>query len=98
MVNNLGPVLETSLLPGEKVAVRTRRVLSRKGRSVVRVRLFGECSLGWLDALMLWGASVEVFVCQGGNVKHLIDLLYPDVHVAPRRRLIIYLLFKTGTA
>jgi hypothetical protein len=27
----LGPVLETPLLPGERVAVRRRRVLSRKG-------------------------------------------------------------------
>jgi hypothetical protein len=53
MINNLGPVLETLLLPGELVAVRTRRVLSRKGRSVVRVRLFGNRALGWLDAVEL---------------------------------------------
>jgi hypothetical protein len=53
MINNLGPVLETPLLPGELAAVRTRRVLSRKGRSVVRVRLFGNRALGWLDAVEL---------------------------------------------
>jgi len=83
MINNLGPVTETDLLPGEMVAVRTRRVLSRKGRCVVRVRVFGKQSLGWLDTAMLWGACVEMFVCQGGNVKHLIEQLYHDVHIAP---------------
>jgi hypothetical protein len=34
MINYLGPVLEEPLLPGERVAVRTRQVLSRKGRCV----------------------------------------------------------------
>ena len=82
-LKSLGNELSTALLPGEKVAVRTRRVLSRRGRCVVRVRVVGEASLGWLEALQLWGASVEVFVCQGGNIKHLIERLYPDVHVAP---------------
>eukprot|EP00956_Cyclotella_meneghiniana_P021773 scaffold40171_cov59-Cyclotella_meneghiniana.AAC.2 len=82
MINVLGPVADTELLPGEMVAVRTKRVLSRKGHSVVRVRLFGEASLGWLDISMLWGACVELFVCQGGNAKHLTERLYPDVHIA----------------
>jgi hypothetical protein len=50
---------------------------------VVRVRLFGNRALGWLDAVELWGASVEVFVLGGGNVKHLIDQIYPEVYVAP---------------
>jgi hypothetical protein len=68
----LGPVSETAVLPGERVAVSSCRVLSRKGRSVVRLRVFGDASLGWLDAAMLWGASVEIFVCHGGNVKHLV--------------------------
>jgi hypothetical protein len=45
--------------------------------------VFGDASLGWLDAAMLWGASVEIFVCHGGNVKHLVGQLYPDVFVAP---------------
>ena len=71
MINLLGPAVDTNLLPGEMVAVRTRRVLSRKGRCVVRVRLFGASSLGWLDTARLWGACVELFVCQGGTVKHL---------------------------
>ena len=83
MINTLGPVSDTELLPGEMVAVRTRRVLSRKGRCVVRVRLFGVSSLGWLDTARLWGTCVEVFVCQGGIVKHLVEQLYPDVHIAP---------------
>ena len=83
VINVLGPMTAATLLPGEKVAVTTRRVLSRKGRCVVRVRLFGESSLGWLDTALLWGACVEVFVCQGGIVKHLVELLYPDVHIAP---------------
>ena len=81
---HLGHELETTLLPGERVAVRTRRVLSRKGRCVVRVRVIGDASLGWLDAMKLWGASIEVFVSQGGNTKHLIENLYPDVYIAPR--------------
>lgn len=50
---------------------------------MVRVRVVGGASIGWLDALRLWGASVEVFVCQGGNVKHLVEDLYPDVFIAP---------------
>ena len=83
MISNLGNTTEEPLLPGEKVAVRTRRVLSRKGRCVVRVRIYGSASLGWLDSFMLWGACVEVFVCHGGNVKHLVESLYPDVYVAP---------------
>ena len=37
MINVLGPVADTELLPGERIAVRTKRVLSRKGRCVVRV-------------------------------------------------------------
>jgi hypothetical protein len=55
MIHNLGPVLEMPLLPGELVAVQTRWVLSLKGRSVIRVRLFGNSrTLGWLDAVRLW--------------------------------------------
>ena len=83
MSKTLGTDAGSSLLPGEKVAVRTRRVLSRKGRSVVRVRVVGDASLGWLDSMELWGACVELFVCHGGNVKHLAERLYPDVYIAP---------------
>lgn len=83
MNNLLGPATGSDLLPGEKVAVTRRRVVSRKGRCVVRVRIIGSSSLGWLDSFILWGACVEVFVCQGGNVKHLIESLYPGVYVAP---------------
>ena len=83
MIKSLGTGADSSLLPGEKVALRTRRVLSRKGRSVVRVRVVGDASLGWLDSMELWGACVELFVCHGGNVKHLVERLYPDVYIAP---------------
>eukprot|EP00956_Cyclotella_meneghiniana_P001321 scaffold1440_cov23-Cyclotella_meneghiniana.AAC.2 len=81
--DNSSCVVESKLLAGEKVAVSTRRVLSRKGRCVVRVRVVGDASLGWLDAAQLWGASVEAFVCHGGNIKHLVENHYPDVYVAP---------------
>ena len=83
MVKTFGGTIDAALLPGELVAVRRRRVLSRRGRCVVRVRVVGGVSIGWLDALILWGASVEVFVCQEGNVKHLVKDLYPDVYIAP---------------
>lgn len=49
----------------------------------MRVRVVGDASLGWLDAVQLWGAPVEAFISQGGNCKHLVDNLYPDVYVAP---------------
>ena len=60
IVNNrikkvLGPVMDTTLLLRERVAVRNHRVLSRKGRCVVRTRVVGSASLGWLDMVNLWG-------------------------------------------
>lgn len=51
MAETLGPVVDTSLLPGERVAVRTRRMLSRKGRGVVRIRVFGDAS--WVGLILL---------------------------------------------
>ena len=78
--------MDTTLLLGEKVAVRNRRVLSRKGRCVVRTRVVGAASLGWLDMVMLWGTCVEAFVCEGGNVKHLVEQLYPDVYIPSPRQ------------
>ena len=54
----------------------------------------GDASLGWLEALQLWGASVELFVSQGGNIKHLIEKLYPDVHVAPLARSVAVLPYR----
>ena len=39
MNNLLGPATDSDVLPGEKVAVTRRRVVSRKGRCVVRVRI-----------------------------------------------------------
>jgi hypothetical protein len=78
-----GPVFATPLLPGEAVAVRQRRVLSRKGRCVVRVRVFGDAALGWLDAAMSWGASVETMICGRGKIGHLANILYPSVPITP---------------
>ena len=48
---------------------------------MVRTRVVGAASLGWLDMVMMWGTSVEAFVCKGGNVKHLVEQLYPDVYI-----------------
>lgn len=83
MIKALRNTIDTALLPGELVTGRRRQVLSQRGRCVVKVRVVGGALIGWLDALQLWGASVEVFVCQGGNVKHLVEDLYPDVFIAP---------------
>ena len=79
--NKEGPVFSTSLLPGEKVAVRNRRVLSRKGRNVVKVRIVGAGSLGWIEAARLWGAVIEMVITRGGNeLRHLCELLNHDVY------------------
>lgn len=75
-------MLDTKLRPGEQVAVRHRRLLTRKGRCVVKARIVGYKSLAWLEAAALWGATVEVFVCREGEVKHLVNQLYPDVHLS----------------
>jgi hypothetical protein len=53
---------------------------------VVRVRVLGNASLGWIDSFILWGACVELFICQGGNVRHLVEQLYPDTYIAPLDR------------
>ena len=77
--NKVGPVKDT-LLPREMVAVRNRCVLNQKGRNIVKVQIFGDGLLGWLEALCLWGAVVEVVVSRGGNyLKHLCHLLHPNV-------------------
>lgn len=49
----------------------------------MKVRVVGDASLGWLDAVELWGASVEGVISQRGNIKHLVETLYSDVYVAP---------------
>ena len=78
-----GPVRDTRLLTGERVAVTNRRVLNQKGRCVVRTRIVGAASFGWLDAAKLWGASVKVLVTRGGKLKNIAHQLYPDVLLAP---------------
>ena len=50
---------------------------------MVRTRIVGAASFGWLDAARLWGASVEVLVTRGGKLKNIAHQLYPDVLLAP---------------
>ena len=64
--NEQGPVRDTRLLTGERVAVTNKRVLNWKGRCVVRTRIVGTASFGWLDVSRLWGTAVEVLVTRGG--------------------------------
>ena len=75
----LGPTSISSLLPGEKVAVCHRRVLGRKGCSVVRVRIVGSGSLGWLESAIRWGAGVDHFLTREGNITTICKLRHPDV-------------------
>ena len=53
---------EGSLAPGELVSHRSGGVLSRRGRTEVRVRVVGSSSLGWLEVADSWGARVEAVV------------------------------------
>ena len=69
----------TALMPGEQVIVQEKRSVGRRGRNVVRVRVVGQHSLGWLESAWLWGSSVEAFVGGGSGVTRLISILYPDV-------------------
>jgi len=75
-------VNDTSLLLGERVAVRNRRILNRKGRDVVKVRILGAGCLAWIEAARLWGAVVELVITRGGNeLRHLCKILNHDVHI-----------------
>ena len=58
---NLGPAC-VELLAGEAVAVESEVILCRRGRSGVRVRVFGDSSIGWAEAAEKWGASVEAVI------------------------------------
>lgn len=74
------------MLLGEKVAVRHRRVLGRKGRSVVGVRIIGDISLAWAEAAILWGGHVEVVVDHHTTFKQLLSLHYPNIRIATYRQ------------
>ncbi|KAL7527269.1 hypothetical protein ACHAXR_004033, partial [Thalassiosira sp. AJA248-18] len=65
------------LLFGEAVALKSSRVLDRRGRSLVRVRIVGRSSLGWVEAAEAWGCNVEAVVVtplrEMNNVIHLVS-------------------------
>ena len=86
---NKGPEKDLLLLPGEKVAVRNRHVLNRKGRNLIRVRIFGAGSLGWIETSCLWGAVIEAVVTRSGNeIEHVCKQLnHPVLVVTPDRSL-----------
>ncbi len=56
-----------SLLTGEQVAMESDTTLTRRGRSGVRVCLVGDESLGWLEVLEAWGATIEALVIRGSD-------------------------------
>ena len=60
--NANGDPVRDHLLFGEAVALKSSRVLNRRGRSLVRVRIVGRSSLGWVEAAEAWGCNVEAVV------------------------------------
>ena len=44
---------------GELTACSTVSTLSRRGRSKVKVRVIGDCSLGWVEVAKGWGARID---------------------------------------
>ena len=54
-VSNIGEPVRDTLFMGEAVAVKSSVVLSRRGRSGVRVRIVGSASVGWVEAAEAWG-------------------------------------------
>ena len=67
-------------MPGEKIIMQGTRKVGRRGRNVVRIRIVGQHSLGWLEAAWLWGCSVEAFVAKEDRVTRLLKQIYPDVY------------------
>ena len=74
-----GKPLRDQLLLGEDVALKSRKVLCRRGRSGVRVRVVGGASLAWLEAAEAWGCHVEAVVVSDSReiiqVIHLVSLV-----------------------
>jgi len=66
-VSNIGEPVRDTLFMGEAVAVKSSVVLSRRGRSGVRVRIVGSASVGWVEAAEAWGCAVEAVVVERGN-------------------------------
>lgn len=67
--------IQTSLLTGELISSSTAITLDRRRRSVVRVRIVGDASFGWLELAMAWGAQVEAAVFKTARVKELAQAL-----------------------
>ena len=72
-----GEPVPDQLLFGEAVALKSSMVLSRRGRSLVRVRIVGRLSLGWLEAAEAWGCNMEAVVvsplCKLNKVINLVS-------------------------
>ena len=76
----MGPALG-ELLTREAVAVESEVILCRRGRSGVRVRIFGDSYIGWAEAAEAWGASVEAVVLGSKpGYKEIVSLL---THATP---------------
>ena len=45
------------------------------------MRIVGNSSLGWLEAAVLWGANIQVFVCGNDNLTQVIRRSYPHTQV-----------------
>ena len=69
-----GEPVRDQILLGEDVAVRSRQVLSRRGRSGVRVRVVGGASLAWVEAAEAWGCGVEAVVV--GSSRELSEVIH----------------------
>ena len=69
--------VQDQVLAGEAVAVKSRLVLGRRGRSGVRVRVVGSSSLAWLEIAESWGCLVEAVVTSSprelNEVIHLVS-------------------------
>ena len=69
--------VQDQVLAGEAVAVKSRLILGRRGRSGVRVRVVGSDSLAWLEIAESWGCLVEAVVTSSprelNEVIHLVS-------------------------
>ena len=63
-----------TLQTGELVKHLSSKYPSRMGRLGVKIRVVGNCSLGWSEAAASWGGTVEALVLRG-NSKLISDSL-----------------------
>ena len=73
--------VQDQLLEGEDVAVKSHKILCRRGRSGVRVRVVGGSSLAWVEAAEDWGCAIEAVVvnssCEISEVIPLVSKAVP---------------------